>query len=90
MPDSTEVRQGRKPLYDYDTLFNGDCHEIVKGIDFQCEIQTMRRNLYNAFRVKGLPESHKLYTTVSTLDEFDTLFNGDCPKTICVLVLPRD
>ena len=45
---------GRKGGYPYDTWFDGQIWKLYQGVDFNCGITSMRVNLYNAAKRKGI------------------------------------
>lgn len=44
----------RGSKYDWDTLFDGKIYKLVKGDDFECDLESFRVQAYGAARNRGL------------------------------------
>jgi hypothetical protein len=45
---------GRNDGYPYDEWFDGQVWKLYQGVDFDCGLVSMRVNLYNAARKRGI------------------------------------
>jgi len=53
--DNYEFRKaGRNGVYPYEEWFDGQVWKLYQGVDFDCSITSMRVNLYNAAKRKGI------------------------------------
>lgn len=51
--DPNKARFGRKQLYDYDFLLNGNPHYLRRGTDYSCETNSLRVNIHKAAKENG-------------------------------------
>ena len=45
---------GRNDAYPYDEWFDGQVWKLYQGVDFDCTVISMRVNLYNAAKRRGI------------------------------------
>lgn len=52
MPLPAHLRRpvGRPAVYNWALLLNGECHQLVPGVDFTCSAESMRSQLYERAR----------------------------------------
>ena len=48
------AKQGRKPLYDWEKLLDGNVHKLKAGESFKCGVKSMRTGIYNMADIKGI------------------------------------
>lgn len=61
------VYRGRRPIYDYDTLLDGNIYECKRGVDFKCK----RVSFMSTMRKEAL--SRNLHFRHAMLDDEDTI-----------------
>tara|TARA_B100000953_G_C17930994_1_gene393878 strand:- start:288 stop:521 length:234 start_codon:yes stop_codon:yes gene_type:complete len=47
-------KAGRRDSYPYEEWFDGQVWKLYQGVDFDCSVISMRVNLYNAAKRKGI------------------------------------
>ena len=52
--------RGRPPLYDWDTLLNGEIHTLVEGKDFHCKESSFRHSFHCKCRRYGMKAHTKV------------------------------
>tara|TARA_R110002020_G_scaffold176207_3_gene368307 strand:- start:73 stop:405 length:333 start_codon:yes stop_codon:yes gene_type:complete len=70
----------RGSKYDWDTLFDGKIYKLIKGDDFECDLESFRVQAYGAARNRGLTfRSTKLSETELAVQAVKGSTNGKAP-----------